>query len=63
MTVDVAIALALRWLRLACSFALLAVIVLSLAQLFGLTLIRIPSIGWQEFGVFVAGTAYALKNL
>jgi hypothetical protein len=63
MTVDQVIALVFRYLRLIGSLALLTAIILTLAKLFGLVLFPIPAIGFQEFGVLAAGTAYALKNL
>ena len=61
MTVDQALNLAFKWLRLAASLALLVFILLTLAKLFGFQIIGVPSLGWQEFGIFVAGTAYALR--
>jgi hypothetical protein len=63
MTVDAALALAMKWIKLAGILALLGFIILTLLKFYGVNLVSIPSIGWQEFGVFVAGTAYALKSL
>lgn len=42
--------------------ALIAFILLSLAKLFSFTLWPVQSMGPQEFGVFVAGVAYALSR-
>jgi hypothetical protein len=61
MTVDQAVALVFKWLRLVASLALLIFIVLTLAKLVGLNIFPVPSLDWQAFGVFVAGTSYALR--
>lgn len=63
MSVDQALSLAMKYAKLAASIALLAFILLTCAKLFGFTFYAVPSLGWQEFGVFAAGTAFALKNL
>lgn len=42
--------------------ALVAFVLLSLARLFGFNLWPVQSMGPQEFGVFVAGVAYALSR-
>jgi hypothetical protein len=63
MTVDQAIALVFKWLKTASSLALGVFIALTLAKLFGLQILAVPSLGWQEFGVMVAGTAYAIRSL
>lgn len=42
--------------------ALIAFVLLSLAKLFGFNVWPIQSMGPQEFGVFVAGVAYALSR-
>lgn len=42
--------------------ALIAFVLLSLAKVFGLNVWSVQSMGPQEFGVFVAGTAYALSR-
>lgn len=61
MTVDAAIALAFKWLKTASLLALYVFIALTLAKMFGFQILGVPSLGWQEFGVMVAGTAYALR--
>lgn len=49
------------WVRRFAALGLLVFIFLKILTLFGLpTYFAIPSIDWQAFGVFVAGTAYAL---
>jgi len=63
MTVDQALALVFKWLKLVCSLLLGVFLALTLLKLYGVSLASVPSIGWQEFGVFVAGTAYAIKAL
>ena len=42
--------------------ALVVFILLSLAKLFGFNLWPVQSMGPQEFGVYVAGIAYALSR-
>lgn len=42
--------------------ALIAFVLLSLAKVFGLNVWPVQTMGPQEFGVFVAGTAYALSR-
>lgn len=42
--------------------ALIAFVFLTLAKVFGFNLWPIQSMGPQEFGVFVAGVAYALSR-
>lgn len=55
--------LVLTWSRRLAMLGLTVFILLTVAKLFGLpAFVAIPSIGWQEFGVFVAGTAYALRG-
>ena len=61
MTVDQAIALIAKYLRLAASFMLIAVLVLILAKLLGFNVWPIAMAGYQETGVLLAGIAYALK--
>ena len=63
MTIDQGIALAFKWLRTGCSLALGGFLALTLLKLYGFSFLSIPTIGWQELGVFVAGTAYAIRNL
>lgn len=49
------------WAKRFAGLGLLLFILLTIAKLFGFpTYLSIPTLGWQEFGVFVAGTAYAL---
>lgn len=42
--------------------ALIAFVLLSLAKVFGLNVWPVQTMGPQEFGVFVAGVAYALSR-
>lgn len=42
--------------------ALIVFVLLSLAKLFGFNVWPVQSMGPQEFGVFVAGVAYALSR-
>lgn len=42
--------------------ALVVFVLLSLAKLFGFNVWPVQSMGPQEFGVFVAGVAYALSR-
>ena len=63
MTVDQALALVFKWLKTLSSLALGIFIALTLAKLFGLQVIAVPSIGYQELGVMVAGVAYAIRSL
>lgn len=42
--------------------ALIAFVLLSLAKVFGLNVWPVQAMGPQEFGVFVAGVAYALSR-
>lgn len=49
------------WARRFASVGLAVFILLTIVKLFGFpTYLAIPQIGWQEFGIFVAGTAFAL---
>jgi hypothetical protein len=63
MTIDQVWGLAVLWAKRIISAALLAVLLLTSLKLFGVSLYPIPSIGWQEFGVFIAGSAFALSKL
>ena len=63
MTVDQALAVVFKWLKIVCSLALLVFITLVLFKLFGFSLFPVPALGFQELGVFLAGTAYAIKAL
>jgi hypothetical protein len=63
MTVDQALSLAMKWAKLIGVIALLGFILLTLAKLFGFSFYPVATIDWQAFGIFVAGTTYALKHL
>lgn len=51
------------WVRKIIGWLLLLFIALTVLSLFGVSLYNVANIGWQELGVFLAGTAYALRNL
>lgn len=51
------------YFKAAIGWALLVFIALTVLKLFGFQIINVATLGWQEFGVFAAGTAYALRNL
>ena len=63
MTLDQVIAEVLKWTKKIAAIGLYIFVALTILRLFGVTqgFISIPSMGPQEFGVFVAGVAYALK--
>lgn len=63
MSVDQAISLAVKWLKTFSSLALGGFLAMTLIKLYGFQVLALPSIGWQELGVFAAGTAYAIRNL
>lgn len=51
------------WARKIIGWALLLFIALTVLRLFGLNLYPVPTLGWQELGIFLAGTAYAIRQL
>lgn len=51
------------YFKAAIGWALLVFIALTVLKLFGFQIINVATLGWQELGIFLAGTAYALKNL
>lgn len=57
-----AIAKFLTWGKRLGFLALVVFVLLSLAKLFGFNVWPVQSMGPQEFGVFVAGVAYALSR-
>lgn len=52
----------MTWGKRLAGLALLGFIMLTLAKLFGFSLYPVQSMGWQEFGVFVAGISYAITR-
>lgn len=51
------------WAKRIASLGLAVFVLLVVARLFGLpTYVSIPSIGWQELGIFVAGLSYYLHG-
>lgn len=62
MTVDQAVNLIAKYLRLAAGLALVAVVVLILAKLLGFSIWPIAMAGYQETGILLAGIAYALRG-
>jgi len=60
--VQTVIAKIVTWAKRLGFLALVGFILLSLAKLFGFNLWPIQSMGPQEFGVYVAGVAYALSR-
>lgn len=63
MTLESAYALAMTWLKRACNVGLLIFTALTVLKLFGVNAYPIASAGYQELGVFLAGTAFALSKL
>ena len=61
MTIDAALALISKYLKIAASFMLVAVLVLILLKLLGISVWPIAMAGYQETGILLAGIAYALK--
>ena len=61
MTIDQALALISKYLKIAASFLLVAVLVLVLLKLLGFSVWPIAMAGYQETGILLAGIAYALK--
>lgn len=62
MTIEYALALVQKYLRIAANFALTAVLVLILAKLLGFNIWPIAMAGYQETGILLAGIAYALRG-
>ena len=62
MTIDQALALISKYLKIAASFMLVAVLVLILLKLLGFSIWPIAMAGYQETGILLAGIAYALKG-
>ena len=62
MTIDQALNLISKYLRLAASFMLVAVLVLILLKLLGFSIWPIAMAGYQETGILLAGIAYALRG-
>ena len=62
MTIDQALNLIAKYLRLAASFMLVAVLVLILLKLLGISFWPVAMAGYQETGILLAGIAYALKG-
>ena len=55
--------LARTWAKRIASLLLAVFTLLVMVKLFGFpTYVSVPSIGWQELGVFVAGMSYALHG-
>lgn len=51
------------WAKRIASLGLAVFVLLVVARLYGLpTYVAIPTIGWQELGIFVAGMAYYLHG-
>lgn len=51
------------WAKRIASLGLAVFVLLVVAKLYGLpTYVSVPSIGWQELGIFVAGLAYYLHG-
>lgn len=63
MTIDQGIALAFAWLKRGAGLLLLAFVILTLLKLLGFAAYPVQSVGFQELGVFLAGTAFALSKL
>lgn len=61
MTVDQILALVSKYLRLAASFALIAVVLLILLRILGFAIWPIAMADTQATGILLAGIAYALK--
>lgn len=62
MTIDQALNLLSKYLKIAASFMLVAVLVLILLKLLGFNVWPIAMAGYQETGILLAGIAYALKG-
>ena len=62
MTIDQALNLISKYLRLAASFMLVAVLVLILLKLLGFNVWPVAMADYQATGILLAGIAYALKG-
>ena len=62
MNFDQFVAYIQRYGRLIASLALLIFILITIANLFGVTLFPVKTFGAQETGVLVAALAYALRG-
>lgn len=62
MTIDQAINIISKYLKIAASFMLVAVLVLVLLKLLGFSVWPIAMAGYQETGILLAGIAYALRG-
>ncbi len=61
MTIDQALTLISKYLKIAASFMLVAVLVLILMKLLGFNVWPIAMADYQATGILLAGIAYALK--
>ncbi len=63
MTIDQGIAVVMTWLKRIAGAALMVFIILTLMKLLGFNAYPVQSVGFQELGVFLAGSAFALSKL
>jgi hypothetical protein len=61
VTIDQALDLISKYLKIAARFMLVAVLVLILLKLLGFSIWPVAMAGYQETGILLAGIAYALK--
>jgi hypothetical protein len=61
MTIDAALALISKYLKIAASFMLVAVLVLILLKLLGINVWPIAMAGYHERAIILAVIAYAIK--